>query len=318
MKSFTIAAFLAASALANITSFEQDFITYVVNHGKSYATKEEYEYRLSIFSEKSVEINRLNSMNGSATYGHNQFSDMSGEEIKKSLGDSDHIDIPYSSVISFPKADASAVDWRAKGAVHAIKNQGHCGSCWAFSAVSVMESAHFLATGNMPSLSEQELVDCEPKSNGCNGGLSAYGFQYAMNVGMVSEDEYPYTAVTGTCNNSVLNGGVKVTDWQWVVRQSADELKNAIAKQPVSVSIQADQPVFHQYTSGIISGTDCGTSLDHAIVAVGYGSENGMDYYIVRNSWGTSWGENGYVRIAIEEGKGVCGIQVRPVIAQTE
>lgn len=108
-----------------------------------------------------------------------------------------------------------------------------------------------------------------------------------------------------------------MTDWAMTTPYSASALKASIEHQPTSVSVQADKTVFHSYTSGIISGTECGTSLDHAVVAVGYGVENGMEYYIVRNSWGSSWGEEGYVRLAIEDGDGVCGVQIHPSYAST-
>merc|ERR1719446_1233273 len=207
---------------------------------------------------------------------------------------------------------ADSMDWRSK--LPPVKNQAQCGSCWAFSAVGSMEGAHAIATGNVVSLSEEQLVQCSTVNSGCNGGLMDYAFQYAEKTPMVGETSYPYTSGTGTtgsCDKDMEAGGnVSVKSFNDV---SADKtgaaLKAAIAKQPVSVAIEADKMAFQGYTGGVITGSACGTRLDHGVLAVGYGTEDGEDYFLVRNSWGSSWGESRYVKIGQAN---VCGITQQP------
>ena len=211
---------------------------------------------------------------------------------------------------------AAGVDWRTKGAVNPVKNQGQCGSCWSFSTTGSLEGAHFIKTGKLVSLSEQQFVDCDWGDNGCNGGLMDNAFKYAEKNAIALESEYPYTAKSHGafgCKSKEHPGTVKVSSYTDVAHSSSTALKTALAQQPVSVAIEADKPVFHQYTGGVITGSSCGTQLDHGVLAVGYGTDaTAGDYYIVKNSWTASWGEQGYVRIGIADGLGVCGIQSQP------
>lgn len=149
--------------------------------------------------------------------------------------------------------------------------------------------------------------------------MSANAFEYGLTHASELEADYPYTAKDGTCAFDASKGAVQVTSWSWVMpRQSSDALKAALELQPVSVSVEADRAAFQTYSSGVLTGeSGCGTSLDHAILAVGWGVENGIDYWLVKNSWGSSWGDNGYIKFAIEDGVGVCGVQTRPVVAST-
>lgn len=210
-------------------------------------------------------------------------------------------------------------DWSKKGAVTAIKNQGQCGSCWAFSTTGSIEGAYFLKTGNLRSLSEQQLVDCDrKKDDGCNGGLMDNAFDFvASNGGLCQESDYPYTAIDGTCRTTCKDvSGTTVTK-HTDVEQTEEALMSAITQQPVSVAIEADQRGFQFYSSGVFSGS-CGTKLDHGVLAVGFGSQIqivnkttvAQPYWIVKNSWGKSWGSNGYINL--ERGKnqtgGQCGI----------
>nr|CAQ00106.1 papain-like cysteine proteinase [Hordeum vulgare subsp. vulgare] len=206
-----------------------------------------------------------------------------------------------------------AVDWREKGAVAPVKNQGQCGSCWAFSAVSTVESINQIVTGEMVTLSEQELVECDinGQSSGCNGGLMDDAFEFIIkNGGIDTEDDYPYKAVDGRCD--VLRKNAKVVSidgFEDVPENDEKSLQKAVAHHPVSVAIEAGGREFQLYHSGVFSGR-CGTQLDHGVVAVGYGTENGKDYWIVRNSWGPNWGEAGYLRMErnINVTSGKCGI----------
>jgi len=317
MRSFAL---LVASAVATteLTAIEKNFMTYVVENGKSYGTKEEYEFRFNLFQEAEKSIANLNFMNTSATYGHNMFSDMTQDEKKKFLGYVGPQDLNEEDAFEgMPTADS--VDWRTQGVVNPVKNQGQCGSCWAFSAVSAIESHHAISTGNLVSLSEQQVVDCDTTCYGCNGGLQSYAFKYAESHNIALESAYTYTAADGTCRDSSVDGQVGVTTYHSVLRWNSHSLLAAIEQGPVSVTVDAEQDGFMYYTGGVVDSSTCsGTSLDHAITAVGYGTENGQQYYIVRNSWGTSWGEEGYIRIATSTlGAGVCGIQQTSVWPET-
>merc|ERR1711964_898699 len=215
---------------------------------------------------------------------------------------------------------ADSVDWVAKGAVTPVKNQGQCGSCWAFSTTGSAEGAYQIATGKLLSFSEQELVDCAGSygNQGCNGGLMDDGFKYLKAKGDEKEASYAYTAKTGTCNSAKQSAadGVAagaVTGLNDVTPQSCADLMAAVQKGPVSVAIEADQSGFQHYSSGVFSGT-CGTQLDHGVLVVGYGTDSGKDYWKVKNSWGATWGQKGYILMAKgTKGKeGQCGIAHQP------
>ncbi|XP_062229636.1 low-temperature-induced cysteine proteinase-like [Phragmites australis] len=209
-----------------------------------------------------------------------------------------------------------AVDWRERGAVAEVKDQGSCGGCWAFSAVAAVEGINKILTGSLISLSEQELIDCDKlQDQGCNGGLMDNAFRFMIkNGGIDTEADYPFTGHDGRCDPNRKNARVVFIDsYEDVPINNERALQNAVAHQPVSVAIEASGRAFQLYRSGIFDGR-CGTSLDHGVTAVGYGSENGKDYWIVKNSWGTRWGESGYIRMArnIDVFAGKCGIAMEP------
>lgn len=205
-----------------------------------------------------------------------------------------------------------SVDWRQQGAVTPVKNQGSCGSCWSFSTTGSVEGANFLKTKNLVSLSEQQLVDCStPEGNeGCNGGLMDLAFKYIESNELETEAEYPYTAKDGTCSFDKSKGTVGITNFFDVPQNSTAQLEAAVAQQPVSVAIDAGSIIFQLYFGGIIKSSWCGTNLDHGVLVVGYGTESGTDYWILKNSWG-NWGEKGFFRIKRGgDGPGICGIQL--------
>ncbi|KAJ1260529.1 hypothetical protein BS78_10G239500 [Paspalum vaginatum] len=204
-----------------------------------------------------------------------------------------------------------AVDWRRLGAVTEVKNQGQCGGCWAFSAVAAIEGINEIVTGNLVSLSEQEVIDCDSQDNDCNGGEMQNAFQFVIdNGGIDTEADYPFIGTDETCDASRLNERVVTIDnFMDVATNNETALQEAVASQPVSVAIDANSRAFQLYKSGIFS-KKCGTQLDHGVTAVGYGTENGKDYWIVKNSWSASWGEAGYIRMArnVRSPMGECGI----------
>jgi len=223
--------------------------------------------------------------------------------------------------VKFEPTEVASVDWVAAGAVTPVKNQGTCGSCWSFSTTGSMEGAHFIKTGTLVSLSEQQLVDCSHNGNlGCMGGMMDRAFQWTETHPLETEADYPYQGwtIAQGCRYNESLGVVAASSYVDVTPNSSDALKAAIAQAPVSVAIQANQKVFQLYTGGVITA-DCGTNLDHGVLAVGYGVDtDGTPYYKVKNSWGPDWGEAGYVRIAIVDGEGMCGIQMTPSVPSTD
>ena len=215
-----------------------------------------------------------------------------------------------------------SVNWVEKGAVTPVKNQGQCGSCWSFSTTGALEGAYYITNGKLESFSEQQLVDCDNRKNGgkdmgCNGGLMDSAFAWIeKNDGLCTEASYPYTSGTtktaGSCTTSCsVVGGSDVMSFVDVDASSDEAMMAALSQQPVSIAIEADQKDFQLYSSGVFTG-GCGTKLDHGVLAVGYGSLDGQDYYLVKNSWGETWGSSGYIMLGrgdeFNKGNGQCGM----------
>ncbi|KAJ4807746.1 hypothetical protein LUZ62_020312 [Rhynchospora pubera] len=275
--------------------------------------------KFNVFKDNVKYIHEFNKQGHSYELALNKFGAMTKEEFRSTYAGSkiDHHRIRrgeargsgsfmYEKVKSVP----ASVDWRLKGAVNPVKNQGQCGSCWSFSTIAAVEGINYIKTNKLVSLSEQQLVDCDREQDeGCNGGLMDYAFEYIKNNrGVTTEAAYPYTAQDGTCHSS--NPVVTIDGHEKVPADDEKALLKAVANQPISVSIEASGRPFQFYSKGVFSGP-CGTDLDHGVAVVGYGATtDGTKYWIVRNSWGSNWGEGGYIRFKrdITAKTGLCGI----------
>jgi len=314
--------------------FKQTWADWKLAFNKEYSSTEEEFKRFGIFVESLQKIATMNS-NGmeTARFALNQFSDLSPSEFSSFVhGENGAC---YQGTGRKPTllnklekrldndvgANPSSVDWTTQGVVTPVKNQGNCGSCWSFSATGATECRYAIAKGTLNSLSEQQLVDCTrglPYGNlGCGGGQMDAAFKYIENTGgLCTEAEYPYTARNGDCQASTCGTFYDpISGYTDVTPRDESALETATVSGCVSVAIEADQTAFQYYSSGVLTG-NCGTNLDHGVLVVGYGTQSGTEYWKVKNSWGTSWGEQGYVLICKDCNKngnqGECGINDDP------
>jgi xylem cysteine proteinase len=284
-------------------------------HKKAYTTEYENTVRFQIFSKNYLQILKFNKEQSDVVLGLNQFADLTSEEFGAlHTGLTPKTSNNNAKVASFqtPKDLPVSVDWRTKGAVTDVKNQGSCGSCWAFSATGALEGFYFINNAKLVSFSEQNLVDCVTADQGCNGGLPSDAFAYTAQGGIETEADYPYKGVDQKCAFDASKA-IKTNPGGYanVTANNVTAMKTAIVNQPVSVGIQANQIVFQFYIKGVIKRL-CGANLDHGVLVVGYDTSQGPEAFIVKNSWGGSWGVNGYVYISTDDsankGAGVCGI----------
>jgi len=265
---------------------------------------------------KFIDEHNAAAANGEHTYevGVNEYADWSTDELVKFMnGYKNSSETLNGEVDNFENVDwvNPSVDWVKEGYVTGVKNQAQCGSCWAFSATGSLEGQHFKKTGKLVSLSEQNLVDCEKQDFGCMGGLMAHAFAYIeKNNGIDTESSYPYTAKTGKkCLFKPQDVGATLQSYKTIPTGKEDDLQKAVASVgPVSVAIDASQRSFHFYKKGVYYEPDCSSiRLDHGVLAVGYGTDTGKDYWMVKNSWGTTWGMEGYIQMSRNR-KNNCGI----------
>ena len=271
-------------------------------YNKYYDTTADYWTHYYAFESNMDRIEEHNSRESSWKLGENNFTDLTFEDFKQVYLGSN----PTKSTKNYPLfikgnlSNVTNVDWRVEGLVTGIKDQKQCGSCWAFSAVGSMEGAHAKKTGNLVSLSEQNLVDCSQNygCEGCSGGWMNAAMEYVhYNGGIDTEDEYPYEAQDGNCMYKKNESGATVKSVVNITAGDTDALLNAVSTiGPISVAIDAEYD-FQLYKSGIYKSTECSKeSLDHGVLIVGFGENSkGEKYYIIKNSWGTSWGVDGYI-----------------------
>jgi cathepsin L len=304
-----------ASALTE-SEYRSAFEDFKTTYGKVYLATEE-NHRYNVFKENLDFVNSWDAKARGFTVGINKFADLNAEEFALTYNGVKIIKQDYVAMPD-PEPEESdvtgdIVNWVNKGAVTGIKDQGQCGSCWSFSATGSMEGAKFSATGTLTSLDEQDLCDCSTAqgNDGCNGGLMDQAFQYVIsNKGIDTEASYPYTATgPNACEYNAANSGDTISNYQDVTSGSESALQTAANQQPVSVAIDASHTSFQLYTGGVYYEPSCSPSqLDHGVLVVGYGNDDsGTAYWLVKNSWGTSWGMNGYIQMSRNNGNN-CGI----------
>ncbi|XP_031827232.2 cathepsin L [Nomia melanderi] len=320
-----VAIFTTAQAVSFFEVVKEEWVSFKTEHSKEYKSDIEEKFRMKIFMDNKHKIAKHNTNYEKKQVGYklkmNKYGDMLHHEFINVLNGFNKsvntITRPsYTGAMFVEPANVQlpeSVDWRESGAVTPIKDQGHCGSCWAFSSVGALEGQHFRTKGVLTSLSEQNLIDCSGKygNNGCQGGMTDASFQYIKeNHGIDTEESYPYEAINDKCRYNPRNSGADDIGFVDVPANDEAKLKAAVATVgPISVAIDASHETFQFYSEGIYYEPNCSSEdLDHAVLVIGYGTdEDGKDYWLVKNSWGTTWGDNGYIKMARNE-RNNCGI----------
>lgn len=302
-----------------------NFLEWASVHGKQYEDQAEFSKRFEAFVKNQEALEGHWAQHLGAGAGEmephvlelNKFADWTDEEYSALLGFKPDLSKPVRNQWIFERdVIPDSINWVQKGVVTEVKDQGTCGSCWSFSTTGAIESAYHIKNGKSILLSEQQLVDCSVSygNNGCSGGLVEYAFNYAKHVPLETESEYPYKAANQKCAAAAHPDDVQLSTFYEVARFSPMDLAMALQKGPVSVGVDASGIAFKFYKKGIIKKW-CGTDIDHAVLLVGYGTDSGVDYWLVKNSWGKDWGESGYFRVLRDMDKkdeGMCGIQQTP------
>jgi len=298
----TLLLLLATTAMA---SSIKEWVKYKLKHEKVY-TEEEDTARMKIWMENVAMVEKHNGEKHNYTMAINKFSDWTEEEFDKLLGYRTTAE-KYNGKIFENIKTANRVDFRQQRLVTPVKNQGDCGSCWAFSAVGAIEGAWAKRTGHLVSLSEQQLVDCAEECHGCDGGTERGAFQYVLRVGGIeSEDSYPYMAYDGDCHADSYNFVANINSYE-KIPPNEQQIESALVHlgHPITIAVYARN--WRQYYGGVWDNSDCGTGgLHHAVLLVGYDRSGPQPYWIVKNSWGEGWGENGYIKLKMCQN--VCGL----------
>jgi len=322
MKSIILLVFLLVSVFG-FTEFEYQsaFTFWMQQHQKSYS-HDEFQHRFRVFRTNMDFIDAHNKANKGFTVAMNKFGDLTASEFSNVfLGT--RYSAPKANVTSPLKVTLPAsFDWRSKGAVSHVKNQEQCGSCWSFSTTGSTEGCHYIhETGQkkMVSLSEQNLMDCSTSqgNQGCDGGLMTQAMDYIIqNGGIDTEKSYPYTAEDGTCHYNSANSGATLKSYVNVNQGDENDLQAKVNVGPTSVAIDASQSSFQFYSTGVYYEPNCSsTQLDHGVLAVGWGTSSGSDYWIVKNSWGSDWGQSGYIWMSRNKDNN-CGIATMATLPQ--
>jgi hypothetical protein len=312
-----LVAFASALSISE-EEYQNAFVDFMQKYSKSYLPDEIFS-RYEIFKQHYDDVQVHNAGNFTWKVAINKFSDLTLQEFKNTYLRYDPLPrtggkrITLEELRSLNRGPSAypngAVDWTQKNAVTGVKDQGQCGSCWTFGTTGGLEGAIAIKHGHLTSLSEQELVDCGSSFGGagCGGGSNDIGYNYANKNGLCTEAAYPYTAKDGTCKSSscTLSPDTKITGYTHVPKGDTG-LGSGVDITPISIGIDADY--WGSYSSGVFCNT-CGTARDHAMLVVGYGTDpSGGPYWKVKNSWGTGWGESGYIRLCRVTKSDECGV----------
>ncbi|CAH1391323.1 unnamed protein product [Nezara viridula] len=291
-------------------------------HGKIYKSIAEERFRKNVYVENKMKIDEHNKRyeQGLVSYklSMNHFGDLTNEEFRLMMNRLD-VRKPQLSFFTYFETKnitlPESVDWRERGAVTPVKDQGKCGACWSFSSTGALEAQHFLKTGRLIPLSEQNLIDCSEEygNDGCDGGLMDFAFQYVVdNNGIDTENSYPYEGPVADCRYNTTSVGTSATGYVIIPEGDERALEEAVATiGPISAGVDASHTSFQFYSGGLYHEKYCTQSVDHAVLVVGYGTdEKGQEYWIIKNSWNATWGEGGYIRLARNQGNH-CGVTNR-------
>merc|ERR1719369_184112 len=314
-----LTAFVSAQNPPKNPDLDEQWEDFVQRYDKNYGDEEGHRREIWEQNLAFIEKHNAEASNGEHTFtvGINEYADWTSDEFVRYMNGLNYtedlqVTIGDGEVEKWAKELPSNVDWVNEGYVTGVKNQKACGSCWAFSATGSLEGQHYKKTGKLVSLSEQNLVDCDKLDHGCLGGLMSHAFTYIKeNNGIDTESSYPYTAKTGKkCLFKAEDVGATLQSYKSIPHGDEDALQRAVASVgPISVGIDAGHPSFQLYKKGIYYEPHCSSvRLDHGVLVVGYG----QDYWLVKNSWGTSWGMEGYIKMSRNR-KNNCGIASQAV-----
>ena len=301
-----------AAAVAHTRS---DFIDFTVKFNKQYSSQQEFEYRFSVYLKNLEVAAKLNGKGSDRVFGVTKFMDLTPFEFK-----AQYLMRTVPELSRYPGSECewddaapivSSFDWRSKGAVTPVYNQGQCGSCWAFSVTEAVESKWFLAGNQLTQLSVQQVVSCDPLDEGCSGGLPYLAYNYIASAGgLEGYSAYPYVSGNGTTGQCKFNSAdvvAKISSFCYPTKTNNETAMASYLQTTAPYSVCVDASTWQFYRAGIIKAATCGDEIDHCVMVTGFGTaSDGTPYWMVRNSWGTDWGQQGYLQV--ERGNNACAI----------